>query len=454
MSTPLEILTSKNLLGRKGPKKSAVSSLSLSRIIDIAEETEESIRNGHKRIDTSIVSHSVSLDECNGINCRLERIDRLARFTLMYSDKLYLPSFFYSYSGEPTSIFDIRGNVGNMRERLYNDARIVYEIRHLLQSEHISFFSPLRDVCFSCQAKTYLGEKIGAQFNKKYKKLQNEYLKQMSVQCAKVVDNYIVTVDCPYPYLDHGYGVKLKDIPRPLFNQHSLVDKILKGDNVLFPKSLIKQFKLHVGAAHQVATNAIHGLVTSACLRTSFLTEQDIHILFLNSLHSNLDISRKNEIALKHLSAIVPFINDVDLKNLIKLRNRERESFLSFRHALGQAIGNFATIKGEFTEKDARCIHADIIAPSLASLDRKVRSAKRDLVTKPIRSILGIVGVISFGLFTGLLPENLSQIAKVLGLLKFGSDTLKEIMAAGDKERSIENESFYFLWKVKQKVRY
>lgn len=447
MSTTLEILTSKNLIGRKGPKKSALTSLSLLKIIDIAENIEETVKNSHRYIHTPVFSHSVSSDECSGINCRLERINRLARFALIYSDKLYLPSFFSRYVGSSEHFLDQRNNLDYMREQLYNDITIIHEIRDLLQSDEICFFSPLLNVCFSCQAKEYLGEKIGARFDKNYKQLQNEYLKRMSVQCEKEIDDFTLIVDCPDPYLNHGYTISLNKVPRILIN------KMKNTDKANLSRSLIKKLELHMDAAHSVASNAIYGLATSACLKTSFLTEQDIHISFLNSLHSNIDISKKNAIALKHLAAIVPFVNDVALKDLAKLRNRESESFLVFRQALTQAIEIFVATKGDFTEKDAISIHGDIIEPTLASLDRKVKLAKRDLVIKPIRSILSIVGIISFGLFTGLLPENISGIAKVLGLLKFGSDTFKDILEAGDKEKAIENESFYFLWKVKEKAR-
>jgi hypothetical protein len=140
------------------------------------------------------------------------------------------------------------------------------------------------------------------------------------------------------------------------------------------------------------------------------------------------------------------------LPDIIKLRQREEEAFITYRQALNQAIGNFASYNAVFTEQDARALYGDVIAPSLAQLEQKVNQAKRDLIRKPVRSFVGIVGAISFGILTGLVPQNIINIAQTIGLAKFGADILKDMMALGDKEDAIRSDHFYFLWKVKKKA--
>ena len=100
--------------------------------------------------------------------------------------------------------------------------------------------------------------------------------------------------------------------------------------------------------------------------------------------------------------------------------------------------------------KKKQSIYADIIAPSLAHLDTKVKKAKKDLISKLYRPLTGAVGVMSFGLLTGLVPTDTLEIVKILGLLKFGSDFIKDTMALGDGYKSIMSDHFYFLWKVKK----
>ncbi len=89
----------------------------------------------------------------------------------------------------------------------------------------------------------------------------------------------------------------------------------------------------------------------------------------------------------------------------------------------------------------------------MADLDRKVKKAKRDLVRKPFRSLVGVVGAISFGILTGLVTQDTATLAKTIGLVKFGSDLIQDTMALGDKENPISNDKFYFLWKLQKKTK-
>ncbi len=216
---------------------------------------------------------------------------------------------------------------------------------------------------------------------------------------------------------------------------------------------MLNELELHEDRAHIVATNAMNGLATSKCLNTAFLTESDIHISFLNSLHELPIVQKQNAISAKHLTSIVPFVEDVKLTDIIKLRNREEDAFINYRRALSSAIAEFVKPGEQFTKKEARALHADIIAPSLASLNIKVKQAKRDLVRKPLRSLAGVVGSISFGMLTGLISPDIPAIAKTIGLVGFGAKFIGDVMALGDSEDKIANEHLYFLWKIKKKAR-
>ena len=150
---------------------------------------------------------------------------------------------------------------------------------------------------------------------------------------------------------------------------------------------------------------------------------------------------------------MVPFVEEVPLKNLIKLRNREEDAFITYRLALNTAIETVLSSKDNFTGEDARSIYADIIDPNLAELEKKINMAKKGIVSKPLRSLVGVVGAVSFGILTGLIPQDVASIAKALGVVKFGSDIIQQTMALNDEEDQIKNEQYYFLWKVRKKLK-
>ena len=133
------------------------------------------------------------------------------------------------------------------------------------------------------------------------------------------------------------------------------------------------------------------------------------------------------------------------LKNLVKLRRREEDAFISYRSALNTAIENVLSSKDTFTENDACSIYTDVIAPNLADLEKKIKLAKKGLVSKPLRSLVGVVGAVSFGILTGLIPQDVASIAKTLGVIKFGSDIIQQSMALNDDEDGIKNEQCFFV---------
>ncbi|TRZ75874.1 MAG: hypothetical protein D4R93_04225 [Deltaproteobacteria bacterium] len=452
----LGVLKQHGLIGRKGPKVSTIRSLSLTKIADIAVELDHAITFSRQREQNSIFCHSASLglggdsSECMNLDCRISRINRLARFALMYSDKVYISSFFSAYKD-----IDDSDNTEFIQRQFYEDLLVIDQVRPLLEHGYIDVFPPNMDTCFSCQAREFLGDAAGKRFPVEYDKLQREYLDRMSVEVEKDGDTYLFTCDGPFPYFDHESisALSSENVHPALMSKSRIMGSIEKGKIVQLSKSMIKELGLHINMAHDVATNAIHGLTTSACLKTSFLTEHDLHVSFLNSLNAATRTRENNRIASKYLSSIVPFAEDVALVDIMKLRKREEESFISYRQALNQAIDTFRSSGNDFTVHDAQALHADVIAPSLANLDRSVKEAKKDLISKPFRSLAGVVGVISFGMLTGLVPPDIAPLAKTIGLIKFAADVVKDTMAVGDKERVVRNDQFYFLWKLKKRMK-
>jgi hypothetical protein len=455
MTGILEVLKKYDLLGKKGSQASKIDRLSLSKMVDIATEVENAVKEEQVQANNPICSHSASLHlggdsiECSDLDCRIFRINKLARFALMYSDKVYITSFFSKYKK-----LESKDNLPKSKERFYDDLIVINEMRPLIQKGFIGLFAPETDTCFACQAEEFLGEGARRRFKTQYNKLEKTYLEKIQVTGRKVGSEYVWVCKGPLQYFDHC-TVKVQDVKNHpiLTRKPRIMDRLEKGGTIAVSKSLVKELKLHRDKAHVVAANAIYGLASSKCLNTGFLTEKDLHISFLNSLHEFPMVQQQNAIAAKYLASIVPFIEDVNLTDIIKVRNREEEAFINYRHALSSAIGEFVKPGEQFTIKEARALHADIIAPSLASLNIRVKQAKKDLVRKPLRSLAGVVGSISFGMLTGLIKPDVAAIATAIGLVAFGRKFIGDVMALGDGEDKVANEHLYFLWKIKKKAR-
>jgi hypothetical protein len=91
-------------------------------------------------------------------------------------------------------------------------------------------------------------------------------------------------------------------------------------------------------------------MATATTFKSSFITDKEAHLNFINSLHSKDLIVRNNNLALNHLTSIVPFIEDVYLNDILKIREREKESFILSRQALNEAILSFSKTNERFSE--------------------------------------------------------------------------------------------------------
>jgi hypothetical protein len=264
-------------------------------------------------------------------------------------------------------------------------------------------------------------------------------------------EEFICVCSGPEPFFEHEIVSSLPTVPEEIRSRPSILKRIERGETVPLSKTLSKELKLHIDFAHIAVSSVIHGLATSTSLGSSFLTGSDIEIRFLNSLQPSMELADRNQIAFDHLSSMVPFIEDVELPDVIKVRKREEDAFIAFRGALNSAIDEFTAASSNFSEKQAEQLYADVIMPSVASLNQRVKLAKKDLISKPVKSLLGISGVISFGLLSGLIPQDVAAVAEAIGLVKFGSDLVQDLLSMGDKERSVKTEKCYFLWKVHSK---
>jgi hypothetical protein len=303
-----------------------------------------------------------------------------------------------------------------------------------------------------CQAKQFLGEYAGKLFNRNYRALKKHCLQFLTINCELDEEFYRFEIEGPETLLDHPRYISgvHAGVPHPsILKRPYILKRINEGNKVKASKTLMKELGFHEEFAHDIVQNVIAGMATATTFKSSFITDKEAHLNFINSLHSNDLIVRNNNLALNHLTSIVPFIEDVYLNDILKIREREKESFILSRQALNEAIVSFSKTNERFSEKDAKELYRDVIHPKLCALDKKVRLAKRDLIRKPFRSLTGVIGAISFGVLTGIITPDTAAIANAIGLVKFGSDMIDHTMALGDKEDAIKDDQFYFLWKLR-----
>ncbi|MBZ5612527.1 MAG: hypothetical protein LAO23_00860 [Acidobacteriia bacterium] len=450
-----EILRGADLLAKGQVSRDIVTSLSAPKIFDIAEAVAEATLPVASFKATSSFRHSASLSlaggrgECHYLGCRLQRVEELARFALMYSDATYVHNPLASYA--PRQPRFASRNLDLLREVFYDDLCVLERFEPVVKSGHVILFSPSKHFHRSCLADAALGAGAGEKLRRAQLRLADEYLSRTkgSVRFLSSDKTHEFSLKGPALYYDHGGLV----FTRPLSPDSKLFKAVQQQGEVLLSRAALRTLGFHEELAAAVVANVCNHLMMNYDLNSFFLTEKDIHIRFLQSLTQNTDIEKRNSVAFRNLTSIVPFVEDIPLKELIKLRKREQESFISYRAALTQAIDALRFQKSEFTERDARLLYSEVIAPRLASLELRIKSAKRDLITSAYRPIVGWVGAMSFGIYSGLIPAQLAGLATAVGFTQAASNILQKAMALGDCEQQARTNDLYFLWKVQRKAK-
>jgi hypothetical protein len=229
-----------------------------------------------------------------------------------------------------------------------------------------------------------------------------------------------------------------------------IVQRALDGETVRLSRDVRLKLKRHEDLAGDILGSVVFEMAVSKILRTSYVSETELPIKILSAVSGDRDLARRNSLIQKHLTSIVPFIGDASPAAVVQLRRREEESFLTYRQTLNKAIDDVRAERSNLKESDARAIYSDVMAPGLARLDRAIRAARRDLLKDLGRSVGAWTGAITFGMYTGLLPDQLLGVAKALGLTKILADFGRTAAKLMSPEDPIKNEDLYFLWRVRQ----
>jgi hypothetical protein len=458
MKKYFERLEKAGFIRRGKLQESAVINTSFPKVLDLLDYIASDTAEIDSLIRPSVHTHCASLglggarDECWESSCRIKEIDELARFAALYSDRVFIHNFLTDNA--PILGHAPEEDSGEFRQELWDDILILLRIRPLIEKDVIVPYTPASGICPWCYAKRVFGSGADRRLDRAMKSLSHTLFEQMSVNA--ILDDYGfgLSFDTPADLFRHDTHVQDRDqIPPIISSKPRLMSRLRAGESVPLSVETRRKLGLHKIEANAVLASIRYQMSVAAALQTSFLIDRDVDMNILKYISRNDELEQRNRIAARHLQSMVPFVGDVPVSKLIQLRQREEESFIRFRSALDTAMKEVTAQKSSFTERDARSIYSDVIAPEIARLDQKVREAKRDLVKVPVTSAIATVAVIIFGLYSGMVPSELKEIASILGLTKVMYDTVSKTVEYVDAEKSIRPEKFYFLWKVKHQAR-
>ncbi|MHB0938779.1 MAG: hypothetical protein ACYC6A_20470 [Armatimonadota bacterium] len=378
-----EQLHNAGLLSHDKLVESSVRQLSINDIIDFAQQSCILTSAVDLTRDKAIFAQSASLSlgcsrwPCRSLRCRLKRAEQLAQYAALYGDRVYIKNLFSDYGRYIEH--DVPINEVDLQQYFAEDIIIYTYLKPVIDAGRIiPITTPY--MCVSCLSKHSLGFKDDQPLRDAMQTFTGKMENCIEVTASNPVKRlYRFHATGPDDYIDHGatnFGANhfiniLQKMPR-------VIDRIHMGEDVKLSRTAIKRIGLVKSLAQEHFNSIFFELILAQSLGTSFLTEMPVHIEFIKSLYlTHPNIEREAAIE-KNLSCIVPFVNELNLSEIIKLRESEEDSFILFKSALAKAVEEYKKNYGAFTEAEAHALYHDLIRPELAKLELCINKSSPD----------------------------------------------------------------------------
>jgi len=437
------------------PNYNAISNASQDEITDFCYQFKDITSFEHWGFQPSIYTHTASCTlgggewPCQTGSCRIRKLKELLQFSGLYSDRVYINNFFTDFLGYQTQ---------NIERYRYNFTNSIEVLSFLLPSLEIGSIIPVTfdpEVPFNIAKRTFM--KTSKDMDKTISMFLERFYDEIQYKFGTHKNWYTINAVGPEELIPHGH----KNIAISKEEALSICDKLSIAKNDLknlydYESELSKSEARSINAAYhffdQLFKSVAFEIGGSQLIGSSYLTESEIELDFINSIISDPLIQRRTTLMQKYLTCLVPFAESLNPNELLKLRKGEEESFILFRNALTKAVEEYKIHGTTFSERDAQAVYADIIEPELARLNAKIRKANRLLLKGSIRSIVGWTGAISVGLYTGILTQDPLKGTAVFAAAKLGAEGISHFLEKSDSEEEVRDNNWYFLWKVKEKL--
>ncbi|SHI00898.1 hypothetical protein SAMN02745196_02312 [Clostridium collagenovorans DSM 3089] len=383
---------------------------------------------------------------CSELSCKIKRATRFAIFSSLYAEDVYIQLNFITNPHYEFDIEEINSDYESyfyFRYDLQCDIAILNTYSKLIESGIVHIAPPKNLYCKNCFQKQLLGsenfidiEPIKKSILTKVKLYIDSYDKYNNFATFKVEN-----IDEFFP--EHGqiFTIPPKDIIK-------LPKSIRKAGSLITDKNLINDF----------VDNFVEEEFVSSCYYASYCRNNNAKFI-TNKISDGMFMELTNQKnrpnhGLDYYNAMpkydMPFVADITIEKALHLREVEGESFNKYRVALNKSISQQCKTNSPVELRD---IYDDILFPAFYELDEKLKNIRNGFFKKTFYEITLLGTVISAGLYTGLIPNNMTDIMKSLGIGTSASITVgRQIFSKAPWKETLRENDYYFLWQLKRSI--
>lgn len=382
---------------------------------------------------------------CDEISCRIGRAEKFAVFSALYADRVYIQLQFITQ--EHYELYDVDEIENddemyrNYKMKILKDMVIILIYSELIRNK-IVFITPTHQmVCPDCFKKRVLGKN-----SIDIEKIKKEYFARAKV----ILDDYDRD--------NVEVNIRVKNIDE-FFPDHDLFWTIRNNEEV----HLLENEKIGKAIKNKEYTNRfldefLDEEILSALYTTQYCNEQNAKLITNKTSDSMFLALNKNVQEIGKMKEYIDMLPEYELlitqnlclKDVLKLRQEEAESFNKYRIALNKAV-----IEQNKTSDimDWRKIYDDIIYPEINNLDMKMRQIKEGRLNRFFGTMAVLGTTIIANKFGNILPSGFNTGIKSIGTSVSAAGINFLIDKTSASKYEMQNNDYFFLWKLRNSVR-
>ena len=382
---------------------------------------------------------------CTEISCRQRRAQRFAVFAALYADKEYIQlEFITSEHYDFCDLDEIQED-----EELYiyfklallKDLSIILAYKELIENGIVCITPSHKVLCPSCFQKEILGE--------------NKF------DVDSIIREYLVKAKVILRAFDetmHEAQVGIKGIDE-FFPGHDLFWTITDKESLDELKyEQVGEVIRNKEYSEEFVGRFIQEEILSTMYTTKYCYEQKGKLI-TNKLSDAMFLAKKSQNypmsdMIKYVDMLPEYdlliTENLQLKDVIRLRQEESEAFNKYRIALNNAV---IEQNKTFNITDWNKIYDDIIYPELNNLDLKMKQIKEGRLKRFFGTMAVVGTAIVANKYGNLINPDLSSSVQAFATT-IGAAGVNSILDKSSLQKSeLQNNDYFFLWKLKKRIK-
>jgi len=377
---------------------------------------------------------------CEEPECRLKRAQKLCEFSALYADRVLVRNPIKPYLDR----MRIEKLDDRIRTRLLGDFLVIWLFEPLLTDGLFQFAQSEHHFCTDCYKRYSSNEFFNYEerLENVYSYLQNVLNSKVSVYAVNNTNGFHLQIDGPEDIIEHQTQV----IHFVYYIPQTLKKYLKNKGKYKLSRKEMEDIAIFKGLFNQnIEDFAVQDWYTKNFDYT-YLTNRSLDIDLIRMVNGD-DLNRTSEYFIDGLTHTIPALSNLSVTQLLKLRKQEGNAFEDYRNNLRRVIKELkpksaSEVREAFQEK---------VKPEIDKIQRKIKERNKLLIKNLSIDAIIYTGIVTIGLFSGLLPANIGTIVGALGGIGFGHSLVKRLTNFVTVPGECRENPYFFLWKVKKR---